>query len=79
MLDLLVGAVFTVCFDPSFRPDIPLFKRFVKWWPLANRASSKPLDNPVDVADKIIAICYATVDIPFQTLCGSFKTFSDPF
>ncbi|KAG0716806.1 hypothetical protein GWK47_008772 [Chionoecetes opilio] len=41
---------------PVFRPpEIQLFKRFVKWWPLANQASSKPLDG----ADKIIATCHA--------------------
>ena len=31
----------------------------MKWWPLANQASSKPLDDPVDGADKIIATCHA--------------------
>ncbi|KAG0715867.1 hypothetical protein GWK47_010946 [Chionoecetes opilio] len=34
------------CFGPSSGPEIQLFKRFVKWWPLANQASSKPLDDP---------------------------------
>ncbi|KAG0720272.1 hypothetical protein GWK47_048864 [Chionoecetes opilio] len=53
------GAAFTVCFGPSSGPEIQLFKRFVKWWPLANQASSKPLDDPVDGADKIIATCHA--------------------
>ncbi|KAG0711860.1 hypothetical protein GWK47_019706 [Chionoecetes opilio] len=58
VLELVVGA-FTVCFGPSSGPEIQLFKRFVKWWPLANQASSKPLDDPVDGADKIIATCHA--------------------
>ncbi|KAG0700640.1 hypothetical protein GWK47_025517 [Chionoecetes opilio] len=59
VLELVVGAAFTVCFGPSSGPEIQLFKRFVKWWPLANQASSKPLDDPVDGADKIIATCHA--------------------
>ena len=59
VLELLVGAAFAVCFGQSSGPDIQLFKRFVKWWPLANQASSKPLDDPVDGADKIIATCHA--------------------
>ena len=59
VLELVVGAAFTVCFGPSSGPEIPLFKRFVKWWPLANRASPKPLDDPVDGADEIIATCHA--------------------
>ncbi|KAG0710556.1 hypothetical protein GWK47_022574 [Chionoecetes opilio] len=59
VLELVVGAAFTVCFGPSSGPEIQLFKQFVKWWPLANQASSKPLDDPVDGADKIIATCHA--------------------
>ena len=59
VLELVVGAAFIVCFGPSSGPEIPLFKRFVKWWPLTNQASPKPLDDPVDGADKIIATCHA--------------------
>ncbi|KAG0721172.1 hypothetical protein GWK47_046974 [Chionoecetes opilio] len=48
------------CFwAPLPAPRSSCFKRFVKWWPLANQASSKPLDDPVDGADKIIATCHA--------------------
>ncbi|KAG0723483.1 hypothetical protein GWK47_005486 [Chionoecetes opilio] len=54
------GRSIHVCFGPFLpAPEIQLFKRFVKWWPLANQASSKPLDDPVDGADKIIATCHA--------------------
>lgn len=59
VFELVVGAAITVCFGPSSGPEIQLFQRFVKWWPLANQASSKPLDEPVDGADKIIATCHA--------------------
>ena len=59
VLELVVGAAFTVCFDPSSGPGIPLFRRLVKWWPLANQPSPKPLDDPVDGANKIIATYHA--------------------
>ena len=35
-------------------PEIPSFKRFVKWWQLTDRVSFKPLNDLIDFADKMI-------------------------
>ena len=51
------GASFTWHSPSVFRPrapEIPSFKRFVKWWQLTDRVSLKPLNDLIDLADKMI-------------------------
>ena len=50
-------ASFHFSHHPAFRPgtpEIPSFKRFVKWWQLTDRVSFKPLNDFIDFADKMI-------------------------